>query len=102
MSRLKSRYLGLSDQWRATLRSTWQTATGMVAVFALAAFAEAIDLLNGGTLEETLVDLSIATKALLIGLVGIANGLVALYMNRSSARNAATYAPPQAPPPEFP
>lgn len=100
---MKSWYLGLSDQWRAVLRSTWQTMTGFVAVFVLAGLAEAVDLLNGGTLEETLTDLSVAAKALMVGLVGVANGLVALYMNRSSAKGGATYPPPAPPaPPEFP
>ena len=97
MSRIKTWYRGLSDQWHATLRSTWQTATGFFAVFVLASFAEAIDLLNGGTLEETLTDIGIATKALLLGLVSLGNGLVAFYMNRSSAKHAPSYPPP--PPP---
>lgn len=96
MERIKTWWRNLPDQWHATIRSSWQTATGFIGVFALAALAEATDLLNGGTLEETLTDLSIAAKAAAVGLVSIGNALVAFWMNRRSAKNAPTYPTPRA------
>lgn len=94
MSRIIGWYHGLPNRWRAALRSAWQAAVGFVLLFVLAVLAEAVDLLDGGTLDETLVDISNAGRIMVIGLVGLLSGLVTLFMNRSGAKNRASYGQP--------
>ena len=83
-NKIQSWYRGLSDQWKATLRSAWQGIIGAVGVLVLSILAEAQDLLEGGELTHSLDHLSIAAKAFASALVGVGTGIVTYWMNRGS------------------
>lgn len=88
---IRAWYRGLPDQWRATLRSAWQSVLGTVGLFLLGALAVATDLLSGGTAEDAVTDLSNLARLAVVAIVGILSGLVTFVMNRSGASGGAKY-----------
>jgi ABC-type transport system involved in cytochrome c biogenesis permease subunit len=72
----------LSDKWKASLRTAWQSLMAAVAVLVIAALKEAGDLLNGGLLADSVDDMTAAARILGFGVITITTGLVSLFMNR--------------------
>ena len=91
MDRIKMWYRGLSDRWRATLRTAWQSAIGVGLTFLLGLLTVATNLVDGGTLEEAISDTSNLARLMALGFISILSSLVAFAMNRPSADGAASY-----------
>jgi len=96
MTRLKNWFASLSDQWRATLRTAWQSLLGGFLAIVLVLINSAIGWVNGEEVD-LLADLSSAGKALMLLLLTAMTSIVTFWMNRGS--RGATYAPPAPPAP---
>lgn len=91
MGAIREWYLNLPDQWRAALRSAWQSVVGTFLAFLLGLLALAADVVGGGTLDDALTGTANLAKIAILAIIGILSGLVSFGMNRPGAKNAATY-----------
>jgi hypothetical protein len=81
IQKIKSWYHGLSDQWRATLRTFMQSVVGGVLVAALSLLNSVLNLLNNQPVDLA-EDLSNASKALGIVVVSAVISLVTFVWNK--------------------
>lgn len=77
-------WAGLSDRWKATLRSTWQSIVGAALLGVLVLLSAATNLLNGGDVD-LLAEASNAARLFALALLGGFTGVVTFAMNRKDA-----------------
>ena len=82
MSKIKNWYNGLSNAWKAALRTAGQSFLAALGLFLVAGLNETVDLLNGGSLEESVNDMSNAGRVFALAVISVATGLVSLFFNR--------------------
>jgi hypothetical protein len=83
MTRLKNFYAGLSDQWKATLRTAWASLTGSVLLLLVTLLGSATDFLNGEKVD-LVQELSNFGRAVGLLLVTFCTSLITFYMNRGN------------------
>ena len=79
---IRNVWAGLSDRWKATLRTAWQSIVGAFLVGLLALLASMTDLLGGGDVD-LVEEASNAARLFGIAALGALSGVVAFVMNRS-------------------
>lgn len=84
MNRIRNWWDGLNAQWKATLRTSFQTFVGVIFTGALALLAKTQDWINGGVVDWT-QEASNFGRLIATGFVAAISGLVAYFMNRSKA-----------------
>ena len=81
INRIRSWYRSWSDRARAAWRTAYMATVAALGTLVVALFAEAVDILNGGTLADSVSDASVALKTFLIVFVGAASGFVSYVIN---------------------
>ena len=81
---LRRIWAGLSNRWKATLRTAWQSIVGAFLVGLLALLASMTDLLGGGDVD-LVEEASNAARLFGIAALGALSGVVAFVMNRNDA-----------------
>lgn len=94
ITRIRGWYGRLSDQWRATLRTAWQSFVGVVITFLIGLLAVATDVINGGALDDAIADTSNLARLAVAAIISILSSVLAFGMNRPSAKAPASYPPP--------
>lgn len=85
---MKNWYNGLSDQWKATLRTGWQNFLGTVLALVLFILVKATDWINGGVVDWS-AELNNAGKLLVIAVITVLTSIVTYVQNRGTL--GATY-----------
>lgn len=79
--RLTEWYHDLSDQWKATLRTSFATVIGSIGLCVLAILNTALNVVNTGNVD-VIGDMANAGRVLVTSLLSVAVGLVTFAMNR--------------------
>ena len=73
---------GLSNQWKATIRTGWQSVVGAFLVGLLALLGSVTNLVNGGDVDLW-QEASNAARLFALASLGALSGVVAFVMNRN-------------------
>jgi hypothetical protein len=81
MRMFKAWFAGLSDQWRATIRTAWQSFVGGLLVIILMLINSASDWISGDEVDF-IQELSNAGRGVALLMLTTLTGLVTYFMNR--------------------
>lgn len=87
-TRFNTWFARLSDQWRATLRTAWQSLVGGFLFIVLSLLTDVSEWVNGGDVE-IVTELSNAARGVTLLVITFFTSLTTYYMNRGS--HGATY-----------
>ncbi len=92
ITRFKGWFNGLSDQWKATLRTALQNVLGALSLFVIGMIGSLTNILNGQAVD-LVADINNYARISGIAMLGAASAVWAFIMNRSSVTNKASFPP---------